>query len=79
LNEGFDFRSLSTIESFYDKYEGDFENGLRHGFGTLFLTNGEKFKGQFTANQANGIGTFYRRNGEEITAEWKNNALYVDY
>ncbi len=52
---------------------------MKHGFGTLFFTNGERFKGQFLNDKANGIGTFYRKTGDEITAEWSNNVLSTDF
>ena len=67
------------MNEFQDKYEGEFLNGLKHGFGTLFFTNGERFKGQFLHDKSNGIGTFYRKTGDEITAEWENNVLSTDF
>eukprot|EP01015_Nassula_variabilis_P029214 TRINITY_DN6237_c0_g1_i5.p1 TRINITY_DN6237_c0_g1~~TRINITY_DN6237_c0_g1_i5.p1 ORF type:complete len:221 (-),score=45.43 TRINITY_DN6237_c0_g1_i5:38-700(-) len=59
FSETFDFKDLAKIGEYWDKYEGEFVNGMKHGFGTLYLTNGEKFKGQFQFDKANGIGTFY--------------------
>jgi hypothetical protein len=43
------YTDLSKIEESYcQTYEGESKmNGIRHGFGTQYYTNGEKFTGFF--------------------------------
>lgn len=50
---------------------------MKHGFGTLYLSNGEKFKGAYKLGKAHGIGTFYKQCGNEITGEWYNDVLDI--
>jgi hypothetical protein len=40
------------------RYEGDFVNGYKHGFGTLELSNGEKLVCQFMEDLPSGVGVF---------------------
>lgn len=47
----------------------------KHGFGTLYFTNGDKFSGCFTDDTINGYGTFTPANGTIYAGIWKNNVI----
>lgn len=49
-----------------DKYEGEFANGFREGFGTYYWADGEKFEGQFKNNKRNGFGKYFDAQGSLI-------------
>lgn len=40
------------------KYIGEFERGVKNGFGIQFYSNGEKFEGSFYNNHIYGEGQF---------------------
>jgi len=40
-------------------YEGMWENGKRHGAGTLFLANGDVYQGDYALDLKDGPGTFF--------------------
>jgi antitoxin component YwqK of YwqJK toxin-antitoxin module len=52
---------LGDIDGFYN-YIGEFKNGYKNGYGTLFLES-TIYKGNFEKNMPNGIGTIYYING----------------
>ena len=56
-----------------DKYEGEFKNGLFHGWGTLYYRNGDKYEGNFRNDEKCGSGTFVYHNGDRYEGEFKNN------
>ena len=47
-----------------DVYEGAFENGLKHGQGTLRYANGDLFEGAFCQDRRQGHGRFTWSNGD---------------
>lgn len=48
-----------------DKYFGEMEDGLRHGFGMLLYQNGSIFRGKFQNNSKEGLGKLEASNGDE--------------
>jgi hypothetical protein len=44
-------------------YEGEFAMGIKSGFGTLYMTNGDKFSGCFAKGIIEGYGTFTQGTG----------------
>ena len=60
------------------KYEGEYQNGKRHGKGTFYyekndILNHLKYVGDFKNNKYNGQGTLYKKNGDIINSGiWKN-------
>lgn len=59
-------------------FEGQFNQGLRHGFGTLEEKNGDKWEGHFECDKFNGPGTLWRANGEVCKGIWKNGKLHCE-
>ncbi|KAM3145573.1 hypothetical protein pb186bvf_002347 [Paramecium bursaria] len=54
---------------FWERYEGEFKFGKKHGYGILYFTNGEKWAGEFVDDQPSGYGTWYGQS-EEINSRW---------
>merc|ERR1712223_691 len=55
-----------------DKYEGDWQEGLRHGQGTYFSkTNGFKYEGQYAKDKKHGKGKYTYPNGDIYNGQWK--------
>jgi len=48
---------------------------MKHGWGLLYLSNGEYFEGDFKNEYADGIGTFVMRNGKEVRGRWQSNIM----
>jgi hypothetical protein len=55
-----------------DKYDGEFLNGNRHGFGTYFYANGNKYTGEWNNDRPNGKGTMIFASGAKYIGEVKN-------
>lgn len=59
-----------------DHYQGEFKNGLKHGFGIYFFANGDKYVGEYQYGKRDGKGTYTFSNGKPaLTGIWANNAL----
>ena len=59
-----------------DHYQGEFKNGLKHGFGMYFFANGDKYVGEYQFGKREGKGTYSFSNGKPaVTGIWANNAL----
>lgn len=69
------YKDLETVSEYWYKYEGEFLEGERDGFGTIYLTNSEKFSGCFKRNRAEGYGTYYKKGGQVINGIWADNKL----
>jgi len=41
-----------------NRYQGEFLNGLRHGFGTFFYANGARYEGEWFENMKHGYACF---------------------
>jgi hypothetical protein len=54
------YKDLAHIDGYWTKYEGDFKADKKHGYGILYLINGEKWAGEFKEDVPDGFGTFYR-------------------
>lgn len=48
-----------------EKYEGNFKNKKKDGYGTLYWTNGSKYEGKWENDNFNGQGTLYYANGNK--------------
>ena len=70
-------------------YEGEWRNGLRHGYGTETCTNGEKYVGQWNEGKYHGHGELIKSNGSKYNGEflrgkfhgkgiYKNNDIIYD-
>jgi len=55
-----------------DKYDGDWENGLRHGVGNyISKESGAKYDGQYENDLKHGQGKYTYGNGDVYKGEWK--------
>lgn len=41
------YKDLRGIDGYWVRYDGDFQLDKRHGYGILYLVNGEKWAGEF--------------------------------
>jgi hypothetical protein len=59
-----------------DKYEGEWMNGLEHGFGTMYYKSGGRWKGMYTGDwvrgKRSGNGRFTAESGLQYDGEWLN-------
>jgi len=72
-SEGFDYKDFNNVDEFWTKYEGEFKEDNKEGYGTLLLSNGEKFSGTFKEDFVTGPGTFFKRNGQVVNGIWYKN------
>lgn len=56
-----------------DKYEGQFEYGMRSGNGVLKWSNGCYINGNWIKDQLNGDGIYFNQEGEKILGYFENN------
>ncbi len=56
-----------------DRYEGEFENGLFHGWGVYRYANGDRYEGEFEKDMKHGQGVFLFRNGDIYTGPFRHN------
>ena len=55
-----------------DKYDGDIQEGKRHGFGTMFFANGEHYIGSWIQDKRDGYGNLTDLFGRQYSGYWKN-------
>ncbi len=55
-----------------DRYEGEFSNGLMHGWGTYYSKNGDRYEGEFENDLRNGRGTLITADGQRYVGEFAN-------
>jgi hypothetical protein len=59
-----------------DKYEGEFQYGLRHGIGTYYWKDGERFEGAYKNNSRNGYGIYYDAKGNILEQGYYVNGVH---
>lgn len=47
-----------------NKYEGDWNHGMKHGFGIFIWADGSKYEGNFKDDQFNAEGEYTRADGK---------------
>ncbi|XP_047128120.1 radial spoke head 1 homolog isoform X2 [Hydra vulgaris] len=52
------------------QYIGEYQNGKKHGCGTINNPDGSKYEGQWFNGQKNGSGTYHYVNGDIYEGEW---------
>lgn len=53
-------------------YNGDWQEGKRHGQGTQKWPDGSKYEGEWKDDKANGYGKLMHADGDVYKGEWKN-------
>lgn len=66
LTHTFDYTDFNYLQEYWEKYQGEFVNDFKKGFGTLYLVNGEKYVGQFNHDMIHGQGAFCKNTGEVV-------------
>ncbi|CAD8101749.1 unnamed protein product [Paramecium sonneborni] len=73
IEEGIiDVLNLNTIGNKWISYQGEFQDGLFHGYGIWTFCDSSRFHGLFQQGKANGRGTYYT-NLNTIKGFWKQN------
>jgi hypothetical protein len=57
------------------RYEGEFNEGVKHGQGKYAWENGNRYEGPFADDRPNGVGRYFFANGDTYNGEVKNGAL----
>eukprot|EP00759_Apiculatamorpha_spiralis_P041660 PhF_6_TR40210/c0_g1_i2/m.59709 len=62
-------------------YQGEWKNGVRHGYGKLMFGHGyERYVGNWADDRPSGIGIYVREDGVVLEGFWKNGAMeYASY
>ena len=55
-----------------DKYEGEYKNDEKSGYGIFNWESGNVYKGYYEKDLRNGYGEMYWKNGSYYKGEWKN-------
>lgn len=53
-----------------NRYEGEFQNDMKEGFGILQYINGERYEGSWKNNFAHGHGTLLYVDGDKYVGDW---------
>ena len=56
-------------------YEGEFKNGLFHGFGRFLFNNYVFYEGQWQQGKKHGMGTNHYQDGSQEIAQWDMDTL----
>lgn len=54
-----------------DMYDGEFVNGVAHGYGTYVWQDGDRFVGQFQSGQVHGNGVMVYNDGRRLAGVWE--------
>ena len=58
------------------KYEGEYNNGMKHGKGTFHWADGSIYKGDFADNHIDGEGEYQWSDGRKFTGGWRENKMH---
>ena len=71
LDENYEFSGTGTIQFENGAiYEGEWNNGYRHGFGRAKFKNGTSYEGRWWDGDFKGFGRFTYENGDYEEGEW---------
>jgi len=56
-----------------DRYDGDYEDDMKNGEGTLYYSDGGKYEGNWENDMRNGYGVNTWANGDRYAGIWKDN------
>lgn len=63
-------------KSLRNRYEGMFLNGMRHGIGCFFYSDGTRYEGEWVENRKEGFAFFTDSYGEKIEAVFKSDRIH---
>ena len=66
----------TTEATWYDAYEGDWENDFPNGKGYLNISAGGSYEGEFKNGLYDGNGVFEDDNDNKYEITWKNNLMH---
>jgi DNA polymerase III epsilon subunit family exonuclease len=76
LLDGFGARTWKSNETpGEDRYEGHFQNGLRHGRGIQTFANGDRYDGDWVKDIRDGNGTYTWPSGNQYKGGWVNGRM----
>ena len=58
------------------RYNGQWLNNMRHGFGVQVWPDGARYEGFWKNNKAHGKGTFWHVYGDRYEGEWKRDKAH---
>ena len=61
-----------------NRYVGEMRNGMRHGYGVFFYSNGGKYEGQWDFNLKHGFGCFTFHDGSQYIGKFYHDRM-TDY
>ena len=55
-----------------DRYDGEWQDGMRSGRGSHYFANGDKYDGEWRINLCHGEGTYTTTAGHYYCGSWKS-------
>ena len=75
FEEEFDYTNFDGLADYWVKYEGQFLDDNKEGYGVMYLSNGDRFEGNFKDDMVHGQGVYICANGQRFGGEWWDNKL----
>ena len=69
--------NATTTDTLGSRYEGDFKENMRNGFGKYILPNNSVYTGMWREGMMNGRGVFIWPDHSSYEGEWKDGKRYV--
>ncbi len=76
--EDIDYVTFNLSKNNWIKFDGTFNEGLRHGLGILYLINDDVFSCEWKNGALNGDGKIKQARGKVIYGIWGNNKKIED-
>ena len=73
-SEEFDGTDFMKLRGGWDRFDGNFLNGMKQGVGTIIFKDGSTFCGNFRNDVVHGFGSFFK-NGVTKVGSWLRNRL----
>ena len=68
---------LAPVELYHNCYYfGQWQSGVRNGYGKLFFPDGSYYSGYFKQDRAEGNGRLHHINGDYYKGEFKDNVAH---
>jgi len=72
VNKNFNGYGNETYENGTMKYQGEFQDGERHGYGIFIWKDGKRYEGNFSKGLKSGYGILTWPSGDKYEGEFKN-------